>query len=167
MIIIFLFLIFSNLAKNHDRVCGHELKHLFQSLGVEQLDRVVDAEKGITLHEFISLALLNCKNITVDEDPYEQTFNFIDSDNDGYIGREEMIAFFLTLGGDDAQEAVDNMFDEYDLDRDGKLNLEEYRQSQDALICSPGNFKCEGFSAKLKPNLRIKLDGTTTSLDRQ
>jgi len=105
------------------------------------------------------IALLNCKDATTKvDDPYKQTFDFIDSDNDGYIGREEMIAFFQTLGGDDAEEAVEKMFDEFDLDKDGKLNLEEYRLSQDALIGSPvgGNIKSEGyegFSEKLNRNI--------------
>jgi len=156
-------------AKNHDRIRGHELQHLFQSLGVESADTCVDSEKGVNLHEFILVALLNCKGATTKaEDPYKQTFDFIDCNNDGFIDREEMVTFFETLGGDDAEEAVDNMFDEFDFDKDGKLSLEEYRLSQDALICSPtGNVKCEGFSAKLNPNVRLNLDGTSKSCDRQ
>ena len=54
-------------------------------------------------------------------------------DNDGFVTREELLVILKTLvlhslKDDQLEQIVDRTIDELDLDGDGKLNYEEFKQ---------------------------------------
>lgn len=60
------------------------------------------------------------------EEIYANFKNDIDKDGDGLVTFEEFLAFMSTYGWGDCPDEVKMMFDEFDIDGDGKIHLEEY-----------------------------------------
>ncbi|MGB6222739.1 EF-hand domain-containing protein [Haloferula sp.] len=83
----------------------------------------------------IPLALLTACSTPSPTDPevvgrkmigLQQKFDLIDTDGDGYLTREEIIAGFDDIGVvDQSPETVDAIIDFYDFNKDGKLTLRE------------------------------------------
>lgn len=65
----------------------------------------------------------------------QQKFDLIDTDGDGYLTREELIAGFDDIGVvDQSPETVDAIIDFYDFNKDGKLTL---RETQSGAVTGP------------------------------
>jgi hypothetical protein len=65
----------------------------------------------------------------------QQKFDLIDTNGDGYLDRDEIIAGFDDLGVvDQSPETVDAIIDFYDFNKDGKLSL---RETQSGAVTGP------------------------------
>lgn len=98
----------------------------------------LNKDGAIEFSEFI--LAMSCMTRGTPDEKLEFAFSLYDLDNDGYITREEMLSIVRCLGkmlgdlvtaqGDsyDSPEAlVDRLFSSMDINRDGKLSLEEYK----------------------------------------
>ena len=60
-------------------------------------------------------------------------FNLIDKDSNGYLSRTEASSIFIRinrrLGRSYTQRELDKFFERLDVNRDGRINVEEYRIS--------------------------------------
>ncbi|MEM1082715.1 MAG: EF-hand domain-containing protein [Verrucomicrobiota bacterium] len=65
----------------------------------------------------------------------QQKFDLIDTDGDGYLTRDEIVAGFDQIGVvDQSPETVDAIIDFYDFNKDGKLTL---RETQSGAVTGP------------------------------
>ena len=65
----------------------------------------------------------------------QQKFDLIDTDGDGFLTREEIVAGFDDIGVvDQSPETVDAIIDFYDFDKDAKLSL---RETQSGAVTGP------------------------------
>ena len=97
---------------------------------------------SIALPAFLLIA--SCSTTSSPNDPevvgrkmigLQQKFDLIDTDGDGYLTREEIIAGFDAIGVvDQSPETVDAIIDFYDFNKDGKLSL---RETQSGAVTGP------------------------------
>ena len=78
--------------------------------------------KGYINYEEFLRACLNRKKILTD-DILHYAFNYFDNDNSGFIKKNKMKKLF----GNKINFAFQIIFDEIDLDKDGKINFEDFK----------------------------------------
>ena len=112
-------------AELQDTRVGHLDEKALRGMMVnfQQLDR--DNDGRLSREEFRSgLGMLG-----VDEAFSSMIFNSFDTGGDGWIDRREfMVAMAVMLHPDNLEGQIDLAFDAYDLNKDGKLELDELRQ---------------------------------------
>lgn len=57
---------------------------------------------------------------------YKEAFSIYDTNNDGFITKDELRHMLETLGDHPSEEQIDRMMKDADLNGDGKISLEEF-----------------------------------------
>lgn len=105
------------------------LKRLFAAFGGNE-------DKSIDFSEFVDGLSIFIKGTP--EEKLKLSFKLYDLDKDGYISKEELEKVMLQLSqvlsknedqSEEIQNAIDFMFQDFDLDGDGKLSFNEYKLS--------------------------------------
>ncbi|KAI3778505.1 hypothetical protein L2E82_07858 [Cichorium intybus] len=92
---------------------------------IQQLMEAADVDKSGTIdyHEFVA-ATMHRHKLDKEENLYK-TFLFFDKDHSGYITRDELKHAMAQYGmGDEA--TLDEVLDDVDTDKDGKINYDEF-----------------------------------------
>ncbi|KAL7586720.1 calcium-dependent protein kinase 29 [Lactuca sativa] len=92
---------------------------------IQQLMEAADVDKNGTIDylEFVA-ATMHRHKLDREENLYK-TFQFFDKDNSGYITRDELKHAMTEYGmGDEA--TIDEVLDDVDTDKDGKINYDEF-----------------------------------------
>lgn len=144
-----------------NRIRGPILHQLLKNMGMEDNELShIDVQSGCSLREFILFAAsIKYQQGCEIDNSFREKFHFIDGDKDGYIGREDLLNFFCSLGVKDASTAADEIIFEFDFDGDGKLSLEEYKRSQEQVSSSHGNSRhCEtaGYALSFRKHDKIE-----------
>nr|AHA51331.1 EF-hand_1 domain-containing protein [Charistephane fugiens] len=115
-------------------ISSKELRVVLNSLGVEPTEDVlkeilseVDADGNgmVDVHEF--LVFMASRTLYKDEDQnIRDAFKQFDKDGNGYIDRDELRSLMITLGEKLTDEEIDEMMQEADFDRDGKISYQEF-----------------------------------------
>ncbi|XP_022898936.1 calmodulin-6-like isoform X2 [Olea europaea var. sylvestris] len=82
-----------------------------------------DGNGTIELQEFLNLMARKQKD---SEEAFKEAFRVFDKDQNGYISAAELRNVMTNLGEKLADEEVDEMIREADVDRDGQINYEEF-----------------------------------------
>jgi len=89
----------------------------------EQFALIDGEKKGYINYEEFLRACLNRKQILTDN-ILKYAFNFFDPNNTGFIRKKKMKSFFGNKVDDNTFQSI---FDEIDLDKDGKLNFKDFK----------------------------------------
>ena len=89
----------------------------------EQFNLIDGDKKGYINYEEFLRACLNRKKILSDN-ILKYAFRFFDPYNSGFIKRKKMKSFF---GNKVDDNTFNNIFDEIDLDKDGKINYKDFK----------------------------------------
>ena len=115
-------------------ITSNELGCVLRLLGQEptaselqEMLHVVDADENGTIDfpEFLTMMASNMKE-TDKEEKIREVFNVFDKDRNGYISAAELRHVMVSLGEKLADQEVDEMIKEADLDNDGQVNYEEF-----------------------------------------
>ncbi|XP_074657220.1 neo-calmodulin-like [Tubulanus polymorphus] len=138
---------FNRFDKDGDgKISIEELKSLMKTLGHDPTDEELqkfmsafdkDGNNSIEFKEFIDMMLRRERAQPEDIKEMQQAFNVFDKDGDGYITAEELKSVLGGLGEKLSDSDVQEMMKEADLDRDGKINYEEFS----LMLCSSKIFK--------------------------
>ena len=119
-------------------VTPKELRIVLQTLGQDPSDQEIlemiddvdkDGNKEIEFEEF---CMLMCKQMTErdDQETLTEAFKMLDADGSGEINRvelKEILRSFSKMGEDIADEEIDNLISEADVDGDGQISYDEVR----------------------------------------
>ena len=117
-------------------ISAEELGFLMKSIGqnptaAELQDMINEADSNrngqIELHEFIDLMAKKI-NESDKEDEMMDAFSIFDRDGDGYITIAELQLVLTYLGEEGNNEEINQMIQEADLDRDGKVNYLDFKK---------------------------------------
>lgn len=129
---------FSLLDKNCDgRVNASELKSMMETLGIsvsddyieEILKRATQSGEGlISEEEFMQFMSKQSHAANADEamEDLVAAFRVFDKDQNGYITRDELRQGMEMIGEPVTESSIDAMLLVADIDKDGKINYEEF-----------------------------------------
>jgi calmodulin len=111
----------------------HELDKVFTSLGfsnspaqLQEMMREVDKDGNGTI-EFNEFCLLMIRNQGDPEQEIREAFKALDVNQDGFISRSELTTGLAKLGMILTEGEVDEMIRQADVDGDGQINYQEFR----------------------------------------
>lgn len=95
---------------------------------LQDMIREVDADGNdkIDFTEFLALMSRQMRQTDID-DELREAFQVFDSDNDGFISGQDLRKLLISLGLDASAEVVRRMIGEADRNRDGKIDLAEFK----------------------------------------
>lgn len=117
------------------QLSGDEIEKMFQVAGLnptkKELENIMttgdkNENRSIDFNEFLELM----ESCNLPRDPKEReveltaAFNKFDTNGDGFIDREEFRKI-MKHGGETTEE-IDKLMDEYDVNKDGKLEYKEF-----------------------------------------
>ncbi|KAL3312456.1 hypothetical protein Ciccas_008951, partial [Cichlidogyrus casuarinus] len=132
--------------KNGDgSISGEELETVMSYFGhepgtvdIQEMMRQVDNDGNgeIDFKEFVQMmsdaykgGAFGNQSTDISLATYKKAFQFFDKDGDGFIQAEELRALFSSFGDDTVTDAeIEQMIQEADLDGDGKINFDEFKQ---------------------------------------
>lgn len=164
-------------------VTPKELMIVLQSLGqnptidmVDEMINEVDTDNNGEI-EFEEFCVLMCRNMKENDDidTLKEAFKLLDSDGSGEISKtelKEILRSFSKLGEDIADDEIDNLIKQADVDGDGQISYDEVRSTGLFEICSCRRLR----HRRSPPNLLLLLiraravcqghdGGSTTSSD--
>ena len=121
-------------------VTPKELMIVLQSLGqnptaemVNEMIEEVDTDNNGEI-EFEEFCVLMCKNMKENDDidTLKEAFKLLDSDGSGEISKtelKEILRSFSKLGEDIADDEIDNLIKQADIDGDGQISYDEVRSA--------------------------------------
>ena len=116
-------------------ITSNELGCVLRLLGQEptaselqEMLHVVDADEDGTIDfaEFLTMMASKMKE-TDAEEKIREVFNVFDKDRNGYISAAELRHVMVSLGEKLADQEVDEMIKEADIDGEGQINYKEFR----------------------------------------
>jgi len=120
---------------NEGKIGVDELGEVMKTMGLdpskEELQDIIDnADKnGNRKLDFDEFASFMVKKASVDDDRGEEmraAFKIFDKNKDGFITRSELKSAMRKIGEKVSDKQVDGMVKEADLDKDGKVNYDEF-----------------------------------------
>ncbi|XP_028676067.1 calcium-binding protein LPS1-alpha-like [Erpetoichthys calabaricus] len=118
-------------------ITTRELGTVIRSLGQTATDQVlqdmvnevdVDGKGTIEFKEFLNIMAMRVKGPDIEEEMRE-AFRILDKDNDGSISETEMRQIMKNLGEKLTDEEIDTMLKEADIDGDGLVNYDEFKEA--------------------------------------
>ncbi|XP_053689100.1 calmodulin-beta-like [Sabethes cyaneus] len=115
-------------------ITASELGMVVRALGmnpsqaeVEQMIHEVDLDGSgtIELNEFLVLMARKQRQDTTDEE-LRDAFKIFDRDGDGFLSVDELSAVMKNFGERLSDDELADLLDEADIDKDGKINYEEF-----------------------------------------
>lgn len=111
---------------------GIGMRRLGQNLTEAELQDVVkqigtDGEGGIEFSDLLALMMKNTMSSAVGELELFQQFKAFDRDGNGYISPQELHHVMANLGDDLTAKEIDEMVREADVDGDGRISWEEFK----------------------------------------
>ena len=104
------------------------LKIFNENLTNREIKQILQGKNSITLNDLKDLLL---QNDVKDFDPYSEAFQFYDPNGTGFIDVDIIRNVFKLLGhGDIDDEEMNALIDVVDKDKDGKINLDDFRSMQ-------------------------------------
>ncbi|XP_008835071.1 calmodulin-like protein 5 [Nannospalax galili] len=126
---------FSRFDKNGDghinvQELGDVMKQLNKNLSEEELKELIsrvdtDGDGTISFDEFLA-AMAKYASGGIAEKELRAVFSVFDQNGDGHISVDELKQAMTQLGEKLSQEELDAMIREADVDKDGKVNYEEF-----------------------------------------
>lgn len=109
---------------------GEVMKALGQNLSEADLKKIIasvdtDGDGTISFQEFLAVVAKKMKNGPTEEE-LRMVFRAFDLNGDGHISVEELKQAMVQVGEQLSQEELDTMIHEADVDKDGKVNYEEF-----------------------------------------
>ncbi|KAM5235022.1 calmodulin-like protein 5 [Ctenodactylus gundi] len=109
---------------------GAAMKMLGKNLSEEQLKAIIslvdrDHDGFISFEEFLTMVTQK-KKVLGSEAEIRAAFRAFDQNGDGHISKEELQQAMAQLGEHLSQEELDLMMREADVDKDGKVNYDEF-----------------------------------------
>ncbi|XP_063678122.1 neo-calmodulin-like isoform X7 [Bolinopsis microptera] len=115
-------------------ISSSELRVVLKSLGIEPTEDVlteilseVDADGNgvVDVQEF--LIFMASRTLYKDEDQnIRDAFKQFDKDGNGYIDKDELISLMESLGQKLSEQEIDEMMQDADFDKDGKISYQEF-----------------------------------------
>mmetsp|Transcript_20554 Transcript_20554/g.36519 ORF Transcript_20554/g.36519 Transcript_20554/m.36519 type:complete len:151 (+) Transcript_20554:27-479(+) len=125
---------FSLFDKNGDgHITADELGQVMEQLGhvveeedLEEMIHEVDPRKQGDI-DFADFLKMMDQDLAQPNDEMKIAFAFFDKDKDGFISPAELKALMTSLGEKVGDNEIEAIIEEHDTDKDGKLNLEEFK----------------------------------------
>ncbi|KAE9600908.1 putative non-specific serine/threonine protein kinase [Lupinus albus] len=125
---------FKKMDSDNDGIVSiEELKAGFQNFGSQLADSEVqmlieavgtNGKSTLDYGEFIAVSL-HLKRLANDEH-LRKAFSYFDKDGDGYIEPHELRNALMEDGTDDCTDVVNDIFQEVDTDKDGRISYDEF-----------------------------------------
>jgi Ca2+-binding EF-hand superfamily protein len=110
---------------------GMVMKHLNQTPSEKDLQEMIaevdfDGNGAIDFDEFMDLMTYKMQDDDTEEE-ISEAFKIIDRDSKGYINRHSIKSIINYLGENLSEEEIEDLFTEYDTDKDGQLSYDDFR----------------------------------------
>ncbi|CAK8694280.1 unnamed protein product [Clavelina lepadiformis] len=97
---------------------------------IKEVDRNGDGKIDFAEFTRLTNARMKPKDEEFDDDQhYENAFKVFDKDGNGFIDRDELREVVRSITGDPTEEELDKLFEEADLNGDGRIDFKEFMQA--------------------------------------
>ncbi|XP_061178611.1 neo-calmodulin-like [Saccostrea echinata] len=130
---------FNKIDLNGDgRLSKRELMKAAAILGMNPTEKDVnnmmkdvdkDGDGFISFKEYLNIMRENYKEVDLERERMKAAFSYIDKDNDGYVTLKELKVVLCHKNQDITTEEIEEFFKEIDADGDGKIDYEEFIES--------------------------------------
>ncbi|KAJ4952469.1 hypothetical protein NE237_029301 [Protea cynaroides] len=132
-------MIFTRLDHDNDGIVStDEIMQLLNKIGIQinakEVDEIVgrttlDLQEFVSFYESISVQVEGRDSDDEERELLDQAFKVFDLNNDGFICSEELqiVLFRLGLLGDSSELDCQKMISRFDMNSDGKLDFEEFK----------------------------------------